>query len=172
MAAFALTLVSIACGERVRVMIENGAPALFEPGEELRVAEKAVLRDLGIAGAHLAGGKRLQNVSVGDDEARLVEDADQVLALRRIDAGLAADRAVDLGEKRRRDLHKAHATAQDARGKSGEVADHAAAEGDDEIAALESDLEKALAKWREIAEALRPFAGLQDDLAGETALGC
>ena len=82
-----------------------------------------------------------------------MEDADQVLALRRVDAGLAADRAVDLGEQRRRDLHEAHAAAQDARGEAREVADHAAAEGDDNVAALETDLEKALAEGGQLAEA-------------------
>ena len=66
-----------------------------------------------------------------------MEGADQVLAVRRIDAGLAADRGIDLGEERGRDLDEVDAAAQDRGGKAGEVADDAAAEGDDAIAALD-----------------------------------
>ena len=89
-----------------------------------------------------------------------MEDADQVLALRRVDAGLAADGAVDLSEQRGRDLHEADAAAQDAGGKAREIADHAAAERHDEIAALEADLEQALAQRGQLAEAFRRLAGL------------
>ena len=96
-----------------------------------------------------------------------MEGADQVLALRGVDAGLAADRGIHLREQRGRDLHEAHAAAQDRRGKAGEVADHAAAERHDEIAALEAQLEQALAQGLEHAEALRRLAGLQDDGAGK-----
>ena len=66
-----------------------------------------------------------------------MEGADQVLALGRVDPGLAADRAVDLGEQRRRDLHEADAAAHHRRGEAGEVADHPAAEGDDEVVAAD-----------------------------------
>ena len=75
-----------------------------------------------------------------------MEGADQVLALRRVDAGLAADRGIDLRQQRGRHLHEAHAAAQDAGGKAGEIADDAAAQGDDEIAALEAHLEQPLAQ--------------------------
>ena len=43
-----------------------------------------------------------------------MEDADEVLALRRVDAGLAADRAIDLREQGRRNLDEANAAAQNA----------------------------------------------------------
>ena len=74
-----------------------------------------------------------------------MEGADQVLALRGVDAGLAADRGVDLGEQRGRQLHHAHAAPQDAGGKAGQVADHAAAQRNDAIAPLDAELEQALA---------------------------
>ncbi len=47
-----------------------------------------------------------KDVRIGDDETRLMKDANQVLTLRRVDAVFAADGAVDLGEQRRRDLYK------------------------------------------------------------------
>ena len=73
-----------------------------------------------------------------------MEGADEVLALGRVDAGLAADGGVDLRQQRGRDLHEAHAATHDAGGEAGEIADHAAAERDHEIAALEPHLEQAL----------------------------
>ncbi len=51
-----------------------------------------------------------------------------------------------LRQQRRRNLHEADAATQDRRGKSCKVADDAAAQGDDEIAALEAQLEQALAQ--------------------------
>ncbi len=99
-----------------------------------------------------------------------MESADEVLALRGIDAGLAADRGIDLRQQRGRDLHKAHPAPQDCRGKAGEIADNATAEGDDEIAALEPHLEQALAERSKLTEALRRLAGLQDDGPGVQVL--
>src|SRR5690606_23641527 len=72
-----------------------------------------------------------------EDEARLVEGAEQVLAVRRIDAGLAADRAVDLRQQRGRELDEIHAAPGNGGGEAGEVADHPAPEGKDDVAALE-----------------------------------
>jgi hypothetical protein len=53
--------------------------------------------------------------------------ADEVLARRRVDRRLAADRAVHLREQRRRDLNKPAAALQDRRRKANEIADHTAA---------------------------------------------
>ena len=54
--------------------------------------------------------------------------ADQVLALRCIDAGLAADGRIDLGEKGGRHLHHADAAPEDACGEAGKITDDPAAE--------------------------------------------
>ena len=83
-----------------------------------------------------------------------MEDADQVLAVRRVDAGLAADGAIDLRQQRRRDLHEIHAAPHDAGGKAGEIADHAAAKRQHDIAALEPRLEQALDHLVELRKAL------------------
>ena len=66
-----------------------------------------------------------------------MKGAEQVLAMRRVDAGLAADRGIDLRQQRGRHLHEIDAAADDRCGKAGEIADHAAAERDDEIVALD-----------------------------------
>ncbi len=99
-----------------------------------------------------------------------MERADEVLALRRIDAGLAADGGVHLRQQRGRDLHEAHAAAQDRRRKAGEVADDAAAQRDDEIAAFEAELEQALAQRLQLAKALGRLARRQRDRADVAAV--
>ena len=92
-----------------------------------------------------------------------MEDADQVLAVAGVDAGLAADRGIDLGEQRRRHLDEADAAAHDPGGEAGEVADHAAAEGEHGVAPLDPRLEQRLDHGLERGEALRPLAGRHDD---------
>src|SRR4051794_1897782 len=60
----------------------------------------------------------------------------QVLALRVIDADLAADRAVDLREERGRDLHDGDAAEECGGGKTRGVAEHTSANGDDGARAI------------------------------------
>ena len=59
-----------------------------------------------VAGQQLAARQGGQRAGVGQHQARLVEGADQVLALAGVDAGLAAHRGVDLGQQRGGDLCK------------------------------------------------------------------
>ena len=142
---------------------------LLEPGEERRVAEQPVFHDLGVAGAELARRKRGKRAGVGEHEARLMEGADQVLALLGVDAGLAADRGIDLGKQAGRNLHEAHAAPQNARGEAREVADHTAAERDHAIAALHAEIEQRLAKPREHRKALALLAGRDHRIAEKDA---
>ena len=109
----------------------------FQPGEKRLVAEHAVFCHFGIAGAELARRQRVEHGGVGDHQNRLVECAEQILALRRIDPGLAADGGIHLRQQRGRHLHEIDAAAQDRGRKAGEIADHAAAERNDEIVALD-----------------------------------
>ena len=62
---------------------EDRAPVVFQPGEEVRPVDQAVFGDFGIAGAEFARRQRVEHVGVGEHELRLVEDADQVLAVAR-----------------------------------------------------------------------------------------
>ena len=95
--------------------VEHAAPLRFAPVEEGGVADQAVLHHLGVARAHLAQRQRVEQRRVGEDEARLVERADEVLAVGRVDAGLAADRRIDLGQQAwwesARSGHRAASTA-------------------------------------------------------------
>ncbi len=81
----------MACS-RSRAAGEDVLPIRFQPGEERGVAEQPVFGDFGVTGAELARRQRVEQRGVGDDQDRLMERADEIFAVRRIDAGLAADR--------------------------------------------------------------------------------
>ena len=151
---------------------EHVRPVGLQPGEEGGVAEQPVFGDLGVAGAEVALGQRVEQRGVGDDQHRLVEGADQVLAVRRVDAGLAADRRVDLRQQRRRHLHEIDAAAHAGRGKAGEIADDAAAERDDQIAALDARVDDRLADAVEAGVALGALARGDADGGEVDAGGC
>jgi hypothetical protein len=95
-----------------------------------------------------------------------VEAADQVLAVARIDPGLAADRAVDLREQRGRDLDVVEAAQQDRGGEAGEVADDPAAERDQRRPALDHLRQDLVEQPLEASHALGRLAGRQHDPAG------
>ena len=99
-----------------------------------------------------------------------MECAGKVLALRRVDPRLAADRAIDQRQQGRRDLHEAHASPHYGGGKPSEIADHPAAQRHDEIAAFEAGLQQPFAQPAELSEALRRLSRLQHDRAAQTAL--
>ena len=99
--------------------------------EQRPAGDHAVLDDFVQPGAELAARQRRQQRRIDDDRERLVEGADQVLAERVVDADLAADRAVDLRQQRRRHLDDRDAAQVGRRGEAGDVADDAAADGDD-----------------------------------------
>ena len=113
------------------------------PGEEGGVADQAGLGDLGVAGAQFATA-RVASVPVSASTMRGWWKApSRFLPWRGVDAGLAADAAVDLGEQRGRDLHEGQAAQRGGGGEAGEVADHAAAERDHRGAPLDAGVERA-----------------------------
>jgi hypothetical protein len=67
----------------------------------------------------------------------------------RVDAGLAADRGIDLGQKRRRHLDEVDAAQQHRGGKAREIADHAAAQRHQRGPAVGSPVEQVV---HELAE--------------------
>jgi hypothetical protein len=64
----------------------------------VKIAEYAIFGDLGVTGAKLARRQRVEHRGIGDHQHRLMKRAEQILAMRRVDSGLAADRGVDLGQ--------------------------------------------------------------------------
>ena len=158
-------------GLRGRVAREQPRGVLLAPREEAGVAEQPVLGHLGVAREQLAAGQRGQRVEVAEHQARLVEGADEVLALARIDRGLAADGAVDLREQRRGRLDEVDAAQQKARGEAGDVADHAAAQRDDQRAAFRAQVEQAVEQAAELVPVLGRLARRQLDAMGGDARG-
>ena len=92
---------------------------------------------------------------------RLVEGADQVLAARMVDAGLAADGGVHHREQRRRQLHDRDAALVGGRREARDVADHAAAEGEHQAVAVEPRGDQRVDDERDVAERLLLLAARQ-----------
>ena len=93
------------------------------PGEKRGVADQAGLGHLGIAGTQFAPRQSGQRRGVHQHHAGLVKGAEQVLAVARVDADLAADRGIDLRQQGRRHLHEGQAAQGGGGGEAGEVAD-------------------------------------------------
>src|SRR5690606_19746832 len=110
----------IACLEAVEIG--------FEPVKEIAVADQPVFHDFGIACEKFTHGQRFKRVRIRENETRLMESTGEVLALLRVDAGLAANGTVHLREKCGRDLREIDTAPQDRCCKAGEVADDAAAQ--------------------------------------------
>ena len=129
------------------------------------VEEGAVADDAGFdgflqAGAEFGGGEGGEGVDVGEDGERVVEAADEVFAGGEVDAGFAADGAVDLREQRGGDLDVADAAHVDGGEEAGHVADDAAAEGDEDGVAVGAVRGRAASRRRfDGGEALVLLAG-------------
>jgi hypothetical protein len=137
----------------------------LEPEEILFVVDQAVFDHFTIAGGELAFWQGIEGRKIGQHQLGLVESADQILAVRGIDTGLAPDRGIDLGQKRGRHLDEIHAAPGDRRGKAGEIPDDAATERNHQIAALEFGSKQG---FDDFAEPGKGFAGfpVRDDHGG------
>ena len=71
-----------------------------------------------------------------------------------VDPDLAADRAVDLGEQSRRHHDQGKPASERGRDKAGEVADHAASQGDDQRVAIGLATYQFIVQPRRLAERL------------------
>ena len=92
----------------------------------------------------------------------MVKCADQIFALGKIHRNFSAHRGIHLSEKRGRDLYKFDPAQETGRGKSGKIADHAAAQCDDEIAAGNFCLKHRFVDLRKRIKTFGRFAVRQD----------
>ena len=81
--------------QRRRMFGENRGVLLFEKREVLRIRNRAVLHGFREPRRQLHARQRAEQLRIGDDDTRLVERAEQVLAGGDVHARLAADRGVD-----------------------------------------------------------------------------
>ena len=144
--------------ERRDLALDDRPEVAAHPLEQLAARDDAVLDDFVQSGPELAPGERVEQLRVGDDHDWLVERPDQVLAQRMVDADLAADRAVDLGQQGGRRLDQPHAAQQGRRRETGHVAHHAAPERHDRGAAVGSSLDQRAVEPVDGAQRLRPLA--------------
>ena len=94
-AALCAQLRAIASASAVSSRREQRRRIGVEPVQERRIDDRAVLDHLREAGAQFARRQRAQRRRIGEHRARRMERADQVLALRQVHRGLAADRRID-----------------------------------------------------------------------------
>jgi hypothetical protein len=116
-------------GEGVRVPRHQLVHVAFQPFQEGRVADQAVLDDLGQTGGQFPVRQGVQGFGIGQHQLRLVEGADHVLAEGMVDAGLAAHGGIHLGQQGGGHLDEGHAALVAGRREAGEIADDAAARG-------------------------------------------
>ena len=146
-------------GQRGVVAREQGLGVRAQPVEETGVEDRPDLDHFGQARAQFAVGQGAQRGGVGNDHSRRVERADQVLAGRQVDRGLAADRRVDHRQQRGRHLDHVDPAHPARRGEAGEVADHAAAKRDHRRVAGRAEAGERVEHLAEARQGLFPFAG-------------
>src|SRR5262249_24350935 len=91
---------------------------------------------------------------VGDHKFRLMEEADEVLALCHIDGRLSSDRRIDLCEQRCRYLNVVDSSLDDSCREAGDVADDTAAQGDYHATAIHARGDESAQQAFESREAL------------------
>src|ERR1051325_10466743 len=122
-----------------------------------------MLDDFGESLFELSRRQGLQKIDIVDNERGLVHGAEEVLARARVHRGLATDRAVYHREQSSRNLDVRDAAVKNGGDKSGEIADHAAAQPDDERLSIYPGSDQLLATRAGLFERLRAFASRNDD---------
>ena len=138
--------------------------ALAHPRPQAAARDQRGLDHLGVARPPASSAGSVSSAAGSHSTADgLVVGADVVLALGQVDAGLAAVGRVDLGHQRGRHLDVAHAALVDRRAEAGEVADHAAPDRHDEVAALGARLRQRAQHVLGAVDRLVLLAGHHDD---------
>lgn len=143
--------------------VERRFPGLRQPFEHVGISDQGGLEDFGVTRAYFPVGQALEKKRIGDHQARLVEGADEILAVPRVDPRLAAHRTVYLGQQSGGDLDEACAALGDRGSKASQIAHDAATEGDNVLAPLDIAIEQGFDDGLQATEALRRFAGLHND---------
>ena len=115
---------------------EEGAQPIADAIEQVPARDDAVLHDFVEPRAELAARQRREQRRIDRDGRGRVERADQILAQRVVDADLPSHGAIHLRQKRRRHLHNRDAPQVRGGREPGDVADDAAADGDDRRGAV------------------------------------
>ena len=111
--------------------------SLLHDAQDDRIGDETALDDFGGPGGEVLARQRGQQAHVGDDGAGRVERTDEILAYRRVDAGLAADGRVDHAEQRGRNVDETHASQPGGGYETRHVGGRSPAHGDDRVLAAQ-----------------------------------
>ena len=117
-------------------MRADGSTVFFQPGEEVGAVNEAVFDDFRHACGKFARRQGGEGGGINQHRLRLMEGADEVFALRVVHPGFAADGGIHLRQQGGRDLQAGDAALVAGSGKACNVANDAAAKGDDEAVAV------------------------------------
>jgi len=148
--------------ERAHVEAQNGGEFAFEEIEEQRVANDAIFDDFINAGAKLAQRKRAQNGGIDDHHLWRMEGADEILAFGKVDAGFSADGAIHLRNESRGNMHDTNAAEITGGNKTGNVADNASADGEEQRMAVSPQMGEVAADFFDGGKALSGFAVVKE----------
>lgn len=151
-------------GVGLGVVVLEGLGAVLQVREGVLALEEGVLEDLPEAGGQLAWGEGAEEARSADDADGLMEGADEVLGAADVDGGLAADGGVHHGEERGGELEAADAAEGGGGCEAREVADDAAAEGDEDVIAPDVVLDEPGPDLREDLGGLGAFAGADGEV--------
>jgi hypothetical protein len=116
----------------------------FQPCKELGVTNQAIFDHLSQTGLQFAVRQGIKRRDVGQHQLRLIERTNHVLAERMIDCRLAANRGIHLREQRRGNLDEWHATLIAGRREPAHVADHTAAQSNQNGTAFTARTEQGI----------------------------
>src|SRR5207302_306416 len=122
------------------------------------IPNDSVFDDLGVTLTQLLRRKGIKRVDVRDYEGRMMKCPDQILAGLDVDAGFPPDRAVNHCQQRRGNLNVRNATMKNRGNKSGNIADHSAAETENKRPAIEAGRDHFFTNPLDHFERLRIFS--------------
>ena len=105
--------------------------------------------------------QRVQHFRIDEHFLRLIESPDQILPSCQIDADLAADATVHLGQQGSRDLDERHAAQEAGSRKTCEIPDDASTQGNDQFTAVQLEIQQLFIDQRQHLEIFRLLAWRQ-----------
>ena len=113
------------------VKFHDGIQVNFEEGKEFRIKNDSVLHDFSQATDHFSRRQSLKSLAIDPHKFRLVECTDHIFPQRVIHGNFSANGTVDLSKQCRGYLDQRNPALIRRSNKTGQIANHTAAEGND-----------------------------------------
>src|SRR3546814_3830382 len=114
------------CGH---IASDQSRALLFTPGKEVPVVNQAIFDDFRIACAYFPRRKGVERRRIDQNERRLVEGADEILACTGVDRGFSAHGTVHLCKQRGLTLYEMAPTIQYGRSNANKITDDTPPQG-------------------------------------------